>query len=235
MDTARTSPTKGLWPIWAAMGMPLLLIGLNSTPIAPNFAFVMIGIPALLCIWACLGVWALVISIRRMRNRQWSQAIASAVLPLVILFAGLRFWDFIHLCNYGGDVVNFMAKRSSFIQEIRATPPDGKPRLQVFNRGGMIWASRGFVYDESDEVVLAGFSPISQLEGSGEPNGTQLRLRRRTVSGTLLVHTALVYCFIQLLRAELIQRLAQSWWCRWTVQLGQGCLLIPYRGTSKFW
>lgn len=137
------------------MGMPLLLIALNSTPIAPNFAFVMIGIPALLCIWACLGIWALIISIRCMRGQQWSQALAGAVLPLVILVAGLRFWDFIHLCNYGGDVVNFMAERSSFIQEIRATPPDGKLRLQVFNRGGMIWASRGFVYDESDEVVLA--------------------------------------------------------------------------------
>jgi hypothetical protein len=135
--------------------MPLLLIALNSTPIAPNFAFVMIGIPTLLFMWACLGIWALIISIRRMRRQQWSQALVSAVLPLVILFAGLRFWDFIHLCNYGGDIVHFVGKRSSFLQEIHATPPDGKPRLLVFNRGGMIWASRGYVYDESDEVALA--------------------------------------------------------------------------------
>ncbi len=155
VGSAKKSRIKGLWPIWVTIGMPLLLIGLNSTPVALNFAFVMIGIPVLLCIWACLGIWALIICIRGVKSRRWSQALVSAVLPLAILVAGLRFWDFIHLCNYGGDVVHFIGKRSSFLREIHTIPPDGKPRLLVFNRGGMIWASRGYVYDESDEVGLA--------------------------------------------------------------------------------
>jgi len=30
---------------------------------------------------------------------------------------------------------------------------DGEPRLLVLNRGGMVWASRGYVYDESDEIL----------------------------------------------------------------------------------
>jgi hypothetical protein len=136
-----------------AIGMPILLIALNSTPIAPDFAFVIIGIPVLLGIWACLGIWAVVITVRRMQRHEWSRAAASAVLPLVILGAGIRFWEFVHFCNDGGDVVHFMAARPSYLEEIRATPNNGEPRLLVFNRGGMIWSSRGYVYDESDEVT----------------------------------------------------------------------------------
>ena len=143
-----------LWPICAAIGMPLLLVVLNSTPIGTNFVFVMIGIPVLLCIWACLSILALVISIRRMWRREWMLAVASAILPLVVLVSGVQFWRFIHLCNYGGDVVQFIAGRPSYVEEIRAIRQDGKPRLLVFNRGGMVWASRGYVYDESDEVML---------------------------------------------------------------------------------
>jgi hypothetical protein len=73
--------------------------------------------------------------------------------PLVILGAGVWFWHFVHLCNDGGDVVHFIVERSSYLNEIRAIPLNGEPRLLVFNRGGMSWASRGYVYDESDEVV----------------------------------------------------------------------------------
>jgi hypothetical protein len=147
------SLAKKLWPVWIAIGLPLFLVALNSSPIAPNFVFVMIGIPALLGMWACLGIWALILSFRRMRRREWSRAVVCAVLPLVILGAGLRFREFIHFCNYAGDVAHFIVERPSYIKEIGATPLGGEPRLIVFNRGGMIWASRGYVYDESDEVM----------------------------------------------------------------------------------
>ena len=105
--------------------------------------------------WACLGIWALIISVRRIRHRDWSRAVTGAVLPVVILVAGMQFREFIHLCNYGGDVVHFIARRSSYLEEIRVTAAVGEPRLLVFNRGGMVWSSRGYVYDESDEVLRA--------------------------------------------------------------------------------
>jgi len=153
VDAPPKSRIKKLWPVWVAIGVPLLLVALNSTPIAPNFVFVMIGIPLLLAVWACLGIWALILTIARMRRREWSRALASAVLPLVVLGVGLRFWQFVHLCDDGGDVLYFMVERPSYLKEIRAIPLTGERRLFVFNRGGMIWASRGYVYDESDEVV----------------------------------------------------------------------------------
>ena len=39
------------------------------------------------------------------------------------------------------------------MKTVRATQPSGNARLLTINLGGMIWASRGFIYDESDEVV----------------------------------------------------------------------------------
>jgi hypothetical protein len=144
---------KRLWPVWVSIILPLLLVALNATPIATDLAFVLICIPVLLGIWACFGIWALILSVRQMRRREWSLAVASAVLPLVIFVAGLQFWQFVHLCNDGGDVVYFMAKRSSYLEQIRTVPSDGEPRLLVFNRGGMSWSSRGYVYDDSDEIV----------------------------------------------------------------------------------
>jgi hypothetical protein len=172
MDAAQVSSVKRLWPVWISIGLPLLLVALNSTPIATDFAFVIIGIPVLLGIWACLGIWALILTVRHMRRREWSRVIVSAVLPLVVLGAGLRYLQFIHFCNDGGDVVYFIAERSSHLEKIRTAPPNGEPRLLVFDRGGMLWASRGYVYDESDEVVRD--EPLRSADLRARSDNTEL-------------------------------------------------------------
>jgi hypothetical protein len=38
--------------------------------------------------------------------------------------------------------------------EIKSLPADGEPKLAVFNTGGMLWSSEGFIYDEADQVAL---------------------------------------------------------------------------------
>ena len=130
------------------------------------------GIPLLMSMWACLGIWALILTVQRMRRREWSLAVASAILPLVILCVGLRFWQFIQLCNDGGDVVHFIAERSSYLKKVPATPPNREPRLLVFNRGGMVWASRGYVYDESDEILRE--EPLRSAGWRARADGTEL-------------------------------------------------------------
>ncbi len=172
MGAAQNSWRRRFWPVWVAVGLPLILAGLNATPIGPDFFFVMMGIPILLAVWAGLGICALVLTVRNMRRREWSRAAVNAVLPLVILGAAGRFWQFIHLCNEAGDVMYFIAERSSYMERIRAVPPDGEPRLLVFDRGGMIWASEGYVYDESDEVVLA--HPQQSARWRTRADGTEL-------------------------------------------------------------
>lgn len=155
MDAAQQPSIKALWPLWVAIGLPLLLVALDSTPLGPNFAFVMIGIPTLVVIWGALGLRSLILAVQHVLRREWSRGAISAVLPLAIVAAGVWHWHFLQLCNYGGQVGYFIAEQSSYAEQVRATPPDGEPRLLVFNRGGMLWASEGYVYDESDKVLRA--------------------------------------------------------------------------------
>jgi hypothetical protein len=151
--TALHAAFTRFWPVWIAIGFPAVLILLNATPIATDFVFVLIGIPALLIVWTCLGISALIVSIQHARRLDWSRAVVCAVLPLVILGAGTQHWRFLHFCNGAGDVVHFLVERPFYMQQISSMPSTAGPRLIVFNRGGMIWASRGYVYDESDEIM----------------------------------------------------------------------------------
>ena len=66
----------------------------------------------------------------------------------------------------------FVVERSSYLKEIRTTPANGDPRLLVFNRGGMIWASRGYVYDESGEVVRQ--QPLQSADWKARAEQTEL-------------------------------------------------------------
>jgi len=153
LELSREKPVR-LWPIWVAAGLPLLLIILEATPLAPNFVFVMLGVPTLLLAWASVGVWAAILACKRLWKRAWKQAAISAVLPLVVLCVALDFSSFNQFCNKAGDTVHFYLKYGSYTETVGATPPSGEPKLLTFNLGGMSWASRGFVYDESDEILL---------------------------------------------------------------------------------
>ncbi len=151
-----------LWPMWVAVGFPLLLIALEATPLAPDFAFVMLGMPALLIAWAGTGVLAAILSIRRLWQGEWRRAVTSLVLPSVILGVGLHFAGFIRFCNNAGDTVHFYLRRPVYVKMVSATSPNENARLVTINLGGMAWASRGFVYDESDEIMR---EPSAQSAG----------------------------------------------------------------------
>jgi hypothetical protein len=143
-----------LWPIWVALGFPMLLIALEATPIAPNFAFVMLGVPGLLLAWGGLGLWAAVLTIRSLWEGAWRRALVCALLPAVVLGVGLSRNTFFRFCNNAGNTVHFYVSYPSYTRAVRAAPSNGEPKLITFNLGGMSWASQGFVYDESDQVLL---------------------------------------------------------------------------------
>jgi hypothetical protein len=142
-----------LWPLWVAIGFPLLLVALEATPLAPDFVFVLVGVPALLLVWTGLGFWAAILAFRCLARREWKRAVIRALLPLVVLGASLQPMAFIRFCNNAGDAVHFYLRHPAYMQTVRATPTNGEPRLIIFNLGGMSWASRGFVYDERDEIM----------------------------------------------------------------------------------
>jgi hypothetical protein len=65
-----------------------------------------------------------------------------------------NFFPFVRGCNYLGGALRFSMTRSYYDRQVALLPTDDNPRLAVFNWGGMIWASRGVVYDESDEIAM---------------------------------------------------------------------------------
>jgi hypothetical protein len=142
-----------LWPIWAAAGFPLLEIVLEASPIAPNFAFVMLGLPSLWLVWAASALCSAILTILSLRRQDWRKAGISIVLPLVVLWAALNFRTYIRFCNNTGDAVHFYARYPAYAREVSANAQTAGPQLLIFNLGGMSWASRGFVFDESDELL----------------------------------------------------------------------------------
>ena len=56
MPAREESSLISFWPLWVAIGLPLLLIVLNSSPLGTNFVFVMFGLPVLLLVWLFLGI-----------------------------------------------------------------------------------------------------------------------------------------------------------------------------------
>jgi hypothetical protein len=70
---------------------------------------------------------------------------------LIVAFDPVRF---VRSCDHAGDVIHFIAMKSHYDRTIAALPADQRPRLAVFDWGGMSFASHGLVYDETDQVAL---------------------------------------------------------------------------------
>jgi len=135
-------------------GIPLLLVLMAASPLGTDFLYVIAGIPFLLLLWTVAASWSLVLCVVFAVRRQWRSSLQSAVLPVIVCVAGLHQFSFVRQCNYLGDVLHFVVARPYYEHVIANLPYNGHSRLAVFNWGGMIWASTGLVYDQSDEVAL---------------------------------------------------------------------------------
>ena len=151
-EAQKPAPSRLLpWVAAIGLGVPIALIALAASPLGTNFIYVVVGIPAPLCLWVIAGLGALIVSIRSVMRNQWRRA---AILPVVLLIAAFDPVRFVRSCDYLGDVIHFIAMRSSYDRTIAALPADQRPRLVVFDWGGMSFASHGLVYDETDQVSL---------------------------------------------------------------------------------
>jgi hypothetical protein len=137
-------------PYWA-VGVPVSLVLIEASPLGANFIYVIAGIPLLLLLWAVAACGSLFLFIQFAARRSWKSSIAYAILPAVAFFACLNPDNFVRGYIYVGDLLHFAVARP-YYDSIVAELPDDQPRIAVFNWGGMVWASRGVVYDETDEV-----------------------------------------------------------------------------------
>lgn len=151
-----------------AIGGPTLLVLLRASPIAPSFVYLMIGIPTLLFLWVIAAIFATVIATTSLRQRAWCRAVSAAILPVAVITVLVQPLVLIRLSNLLGDRVHFAVMCPYYLAQATAQPARSGPRLVVFNRGGMIWASIGVVYDEYDEVALP--------DGSSRRPGSRRRI-----------------------------------------------------------
>jgi hypothetical protein len=147
-------PRVPRWLVAAGLGFPLALVVLAASPLGTNFVYVMAGIPAVLILWAMAGVGALILSVQSAIRKEWRLCVIASVLPIVLLVVAHDPFRFVRSCNYLGDVVHFILLKPYYDWKIAGLPSGQRPRLAVFNWGGMIWASSGLVYDETDQVSL---------------------------------------------------------------------------------
>jgi hypothetical protein len=140
------------WVAAIGFGVPIALIAFAASPLGPNFFYVLVGIPGLLLLWVIAGLVALTVSIRSAIRKEWRRCLLAAILPVVLLVVAFDPVRFVRSCNYAGDVIHFLAMKSSYDRQIAALPADQRPRLAVFDWGGMSFASHGLVYDETDQV-----------------------------------------------------------------------------------
>lgn len=157
-----------VWPLLVTLGVPTALVVRRATPLGPDFWYVILGIPGLLLVWATVALYAMVRAIISVRRATWRTAASMAVLPAVVLALAPVPATVLRGCHLVGDLIHFEMMRSQYSAAVKAMPSTGQPKLAVFNWGGMLWASTGVVYDESDEVVLppAQQTPAWQLRAA---------------------------------------------------------------------
>lgn len=101
-------------------------------------------------LWVCLVIAAAVAAVISLARKRWAEAVALPFIPLVACFATLNVTPYV---EYPQDYIHFRMMRSSYEATIARQPADGH-RFAEFNWGGMLFASKGVVYDETDEVRL---------------------------------------------------------------------------------
>jgi hypothetical protein len=154
-EAQKPAPSRLLrWAAAIGLSVPIALIALAASPLGSNFFYVVLGIPALLLLWVIAGLGALLVSIRSARQKEWRRCAIAAILPVVLLIVAFDPVRFVRSCDYAGDVIHFIAMKTSYDRQIAALPADQRPRLVVFDWGGMSFASQGLVYDEADQVAL---------------------------------------------------------------------------------
>lgn len=137
-----------------ALGSTLMLVVIDATPFATHFAYALYLVPGLMIVWAVIGLWSIALYIRFARRRSWKQSFVPGVLMEVSILVAFNFFTLVRGCNYLGGALRFAITRSYYDQQVALLPADDIPRLAVFSWGGMIWSSRGLVYDESDEIAM---------------------------------------------------------------------------------
>lgn len=107
------------------------------------------GLPVVLA-WTFVFVSSIVTATTLLRRRRSVMAILSPIIPITAFIASQSAIPYV---QYPQDYTHVRAMRSTYDGAVSRLPKDGR-RFAEFNWGGLLFASKGVVYDETDEVGL---------------------------------------------------------------------------------
>jgi hypothetical protein len=107
------------------------------------------GVVALLA-WVVFLLRSVIITARLLSRKAWLPGFVCLALPFAVPFAA---YEVAPYARHPADFAHFETMHRSYDGQIAELPKDGK-RYAEFNWGGMLFASRGVVYDETDEIAL---------------------------------------------------------------------------------
>ena len=140
------------WPLWAALSFPLF--ALMTETLWPKGSFIWFGFECLLIgPWIGWAAWSAARAAMLGLHRQWPRASVMAVFPLCAAIVWTNTDSLSHGVLDLGDSLHFYLWHADYVRRLEALPNDGR-KLAMFDLGGMIWAGRGILYDETDEVML---------------------------------------------------------------------------------
>lgn len=146
--------SKVSWALFFASVVPLTLILLRASLFGFTFAGVLLGCFILL-LWVFNAVWAVLLAIRSTQHDCLRRALISWLIPILFILSIFVAPKPIWLINRLGDEIHFFVMRNAYLTEIARIPQSLKPKLVVFDLGGMFGTSQAIVYDESDELSLS--------------------------------------------------------------------------------
>lgn len=132
----------------------MILIFYYSKPLSTNFIFPLLSLAGILLIWTVVAIRCAVLFARFARRRSWRPSVARVLALTESILACLCVLPYLHGCIYLAGALRFAVNRSYYDHEVAMLPADERPRIRVFEWGGMLFAWRDLVYDESDEVAL---------------------------------------------------------------------------------
>ena len=138
-------------PLDFGFSAPFAFFILESTTLW-FFILLLFGVPVLIVtlISVARSSWMMISFIK---NRNLKDAIFASILPFILIFACVRPFIFINTVNYASGVIHFAVGWPYYNYQVSKLAPLNRPKLVVFNWGGMSWASHGLVYDETDQVI----------------------------------------------------------------------------------
>jgi hypothetical protein len=128
----------------------VFIVGLALLPDDLLLAAAIFAPIPLLLAWVAFTVWSFVLAAKSFRRMAWPPALMCLAFPFAVPLAAYEAGPYV---RYPMDYAHFQAMRPSYDAQITGLAKDGQ-RYAEFNWGGMLFASSGVVYDETDEVAL---------------------------------------------------------------------------------